>query len=183
MYICYVCILKIGAKNSSQQRLVQRILSKDYSNQWTVSLCSFPTMNPGLLSVAQKFNRNRRVQPYPAEFTALHLWKQHSDKRICISKSEGIPPRVSEKLSFSFLWYKRNSECCIHYSNKGQQTCPTSCEYKPTQGGLISLLNKASVPWEMEKETFSVQDWWLGPAGISHCHRLRTSLWSSESEF
>lgn len=99
---------KIGARKSLQQRLVQRTLL--YPRIIVINEllhCAhslfFPTMNPGLLSVVQTFNRNRRVQPYPAEFTALHLWKQHSDKRICISESEGIPSRVSQKLSLYFL--------------------------------------------------------------------------------
>ena len=51
-------------------------LTKDYSNQRTVSLCSFPifhTVDPGFLSVVQRFNGDRRGQPSPPEFIALHL--------------------------------------------------------------------------------------------------------------
>lgn len=56
-----VFVAKTGTDNSP--------LSKDYRNQWAFSLCSFPsfhTINPGVLSVVQRFSGNSRGQPCPA---------------------------------------------------------------------------------------------------------------------
>lgn len=178
---------KIGARKSLQQSLLRRTLL--YPRVTVINgllHCThslfFPTVYPGLLSVVQRFNRNRRVQPYPAEFTALHLWKQHSDIRICISENEGIQSRVSQKLSLRFLWHKRNLTVLYPLLYQRRADLPYFMWMQSHTRWALSKTAYQSPSWDMDKETFSVQDWWLAPAGISHCHGLRTFLWSSETE-
>ena len=185
IYICNnwckkIFIAKTGTEDS--------LLSKDYSNQWTVSLCSFPffhTINPVFLSVVQRFNGNRRGQPYSAEFIALHLLlKQRTViKEFAVQRTKGYHPGYQKSWVYVSPDTEETWQCCFHYCIKGQQTPPISCECNPTQGGhSLRMVTKASPSCEMEKETFSVQDWWLAPAGTSHCQGLRNFLWSSEPE-
>lgn len=61
------------------------------------------------LSVVQRFNGNRRGQPYPAELLALHLYlKQHTVvKEFAVQRVKGHHPGY-QKSWVCFLWYRRN---------------------------------------------------------------------------
>lgn len=113
-FLSYIYICKNWCKKvfTAKTDTEDSPLTKDYSNQCTVSLCSFPifhTVDPGFPSVVQRLNGDGEDSlPLLSSQLYTSSWKNHSDNRICSSENEGIPSRVSEELRSCFLWYRRN---------------------------------------------------------------------------